>query len=65
MFILIHHNYMNFSIVLIAKNESKTLPRLIGSLSEFQKRGGNILLLDTGSTDDTAQTIVKTGKCGY
>jgi glycosyltransferase involved in cell wall biosynthesis len=45
---------MNFSIVLIAKNESKTLPRLVESLSEFQKRGGEILLLDTGSTDGTA-----------
>lgn len=46
---------MNFSFALIAKNESKTLPRLIASLSEFQKRGGEIVLLDTGSTDGTAQ----------
>lgn len=46
---------MNFSIVLIAKNESKTLPRLVASLAEFQKRGGEIVLLDTGSTDGTAQ----------
>lgn len=46
---------MKFSIALIARNESKTLPRLIGSLSEFQKRGGEILLLDTGSKDNTAQ----------
>ncbi len=46
---------MNFSICLIARNESKTLPRLIESLSEFRARGGEILLLDTGSTDNTAQ----------
>lgn len=46
---------MNFSVVLIAKNESKTLPRLIASLEEFKARGGQIILLDTGSTDDTAQ----------
>lgn len=46
---------MTFSIVLIAKNESKTLPRLVKSLSEFQARGGEILLLDTGSTDGTAE----------
>lgn len=43
-----------FSVALIARNESKTLPRLISSLSEFQKRGGEIVVLDTGSTDDTA-----------
>jgi glycosyltransferase involved in cell wall biosynthesis len=43
-----------FSIVLIARNESQTLPRLINSLTEFQSRGGEVLLLDTGSTDDTA-----------
>lgn len=46
---------MNFSIVLIARNEEKTLPRLIGSLKEYQERGGEVLLLDTGSTDNTAQ----------
>lgn len=46
---------MKFSIALIARNESKTLPRLMESLSEFQKRGGEVLLLDTGSTDNTAQ----------
>lgn len=44
----------NFSVALIARNEAKTLPRLIASLKEFQERGGEILLLDTGSTDDTA-----------
>lgn len=43
----------NFSIVLIARNESKTLPRLIESLKEFQERGGEIILVDTGSTDGT------------
>lgn len=46
---------MNFSVCLIAKNESKTLPRLVKSLGEFQKRGGEILFLDTGSIDDTAE----------
>ncbi len=46
---------MNFSIALIAKNESKTLPRLVESLKEFKARDGKIYLLDTGSTDGTAQ----------
>lgn len=44
-----------FTIALIARNESKTLPRLVGSLKKFQDRGGEIILLDTGSTDNTAQ----------
>ena len=44
-----------FSVALIARNESKTLPRLMESLKEFQERGGEVLLLDTGSTDNTAQ----------
>jgi glycosyltransferase involved in cell wall biosynthesis len=45
---------LNFSVALIARNEEKTLPRLIGSLTEFMERGGNVLVLDTGSTDSTA-----------
>lgn len=46
---------INFSICLIARNEVKVLPRLIGSLKEFQERGGEICLCDTGSTDGTAE----------
>lgn len=46
---------MNFSICLIAKNEAETLPRMIASLKEYQERGGEIWVLDTGSTDGTAQ----------
>lgn len=45
----------NFSIVLIARNEEKTLPRLLESLQEFRARGGEIVLVDTGSKDKTAQ----------
>src|ERR1019366_591646 len=44
---------VNFSVVLICRNEAKTLPRLLKSLTEFQKRDGEIILLDTGSTDNT------------
>ncbi len=44
-----------FSICLIAKNEAKTLPRAIASLKEFQARGGSVVVVDTGSTDGTAQ----------
>lgn len=56
---------INFSVVLIARNEEKTLPRLIHSLSEFQKRGGEILVCDTGSTDNTAQVARDLGCIVY
>ncbi len=46
---------VNFSVALIARNEAKTLPRLIASLKDFQARGGEILVVDTGSTDNTAE----------
>jgi len=46
---------MKFSFCLIAKNEAKVLPRLLKSLDEFKANGGEVCLLDTGSTDDTAQ----------
>lgn len=51
----------SFSIVLISRNEEKTLPRLIESLEEFKARGGGIILVDTGSTDGTAALARKLG----
>lgn len=53
----------NFSIVLIARNEEQTLPRLLSSLEEFKGRGGEVCLLDTGSTDKTVQ-IARDWGCG-
>lgn len=50
-----------FSVVLIAKNEEKTLPKLIHSLFDFKKRGGEIILLDTGSTDNTVSVAKNLG----
>jgi len=44
-----------FSFVLIARNEEKTLSRLLKSLDEFKSRGGEVALLDTGSSDKTAE----------
>ncbi len=52
---------MNFSIVLICKNEQNTLPRLFSSLQEFMKRGGEVIVLDTGSTDGTAHMALGYG----
>lgn len=46
---------MRFSFCLIARNEAKTLPRLLESLSAFKAAGGEVCLLDTGSTDDTVK----------
>lgn len=39
---------------MIAKNETKTLPKCMASLKDFTDRGGEVILCDTGSTDGTA-----------
>lgn len=44
-----------FSYVLIARNEAKTLPRLIKSIQYFMDNWGEVILVDTGSVDNTAQ----------
>lgn len=44
-----------WSVVCIARNEEETLPRLVASLREFQEKGGEIVIMDTGSSDKTAQ----------
>jgi glycosyltransferase involved in cell wall biosynthesis len=54
-------NKPKFSVALIARNEAETLPRLIGSLKEFQERGGDIWVLDTGSTDNTIEVAKSLG----
>ncbi len=50
-----------FSICVIARNEEHTLPRLIDSLKDFKNRGGEIVVLDTGSTDNTAKIARESG----
>ena len=42
-----------FSIVVLARNEEQSLPRLFYVLEDFRERGGEVLLMDTGSTDET------------
>ena len=51
----------NFSICLIGRNEAKTLPRLIASLAYFQAQGGEVVLVDTGSTDKTVEVAKLAG----
>ena len=43
----------HFSIVVLARNEARALPRLLGSVEAFADRGGEVLVVDTGSLDDT------------
>jgi glycosyltransferase involved in cell wall biosynthesis len=50
-----------FSVVLIAKNEEPTLPRLMGSLRHFVALGGEVVLVDTGSTDRTVEVAKDLG----
>lgn len=56
------NNKPKFSVCIITKNEEKTLPKLLKSLEDFRNRGGEIVVVDTGSTDTTAQ-IAKDAGC--
>lgn len=51
-----------FSVVTCGKNEAKTLPRLLDSLKEFFARGGEMIYVDTGSTDGTPD-VAREGGC--
>jgi tetratricopeptide (TPR) repeat protein len=50
-----------FSVVVLARDEAQTLPRLFRSLGSFFSRGGEVLLLDTGSCDDTVSVARAAG----
>lgn len=52
---------VKFDVVLIARNEDKTLPRLLESLNEFKSLGGKVYILDTGSKDNTVQVAKQWG----
>lgn len=53
---------MLFSVCVIARNEEATLPkRLLPSLRDFIMRGGDVVLVDTGSTDRTVQVAKEGG----
>jgi glycosyltransferase involved in cell wall biosynthesis len=44
---------LQFSIVVVARDEAIALPRLCYQLEDFIERGDELLVMDTGSTDDT------------
>ena len=44
---------IGFSIVMIVRNEEATLPRVFKCCEPFLQAGGEIVMLDTGSTDGT------------
>jgi tetratricopeptide (TPR) repeat protein len=50
-----------FSVVVIARDEGHTLPRLLGSLAAVLARGGEVLVLDTGSVDGTLDVARRHG----
>ncbi len=51
----------SFSIVTIVRNESARLPRLLASIAEFRSRGGEVVVLDTGSDDGTPRLAEEAG----
>ena len=50
-----------FSVVTIVRNEAPRLERLLESLTEFRARGGEVLVLDTGSDDGTPEIAAAAG----
>ncbi|MEO8360941.1 MAG: glycosyltransferase [Vicinamibacteria bacterium] len=50
-----------FSVVTIVRNESHRLPTLLASLHAFRAQGGEVVVLDTGSTDNTVQVARDAG----
>lgn len=52
---------MKLSTIIIAKNEEKMLPECLKSLKWVSKNNGEVLLIDTGSTDQTIKIAKKFG----
>ena len=48
-----------FSVVTIVRNEANRLPRLLASLAEFRERGGEVVVLDTGSTMERQRSLAR------
>jgi glycosyltransferase involved in cell wall biosynthesis len=50
-----------FSIVVLTRDEQEALPRLLSDLEGFQDRGGELVVVDTGSTDGTLALVRRHG----
>lgn len=55
------HSAPTFSIVVLARNEAWGLTRLLWSIGRFIKSGGEVLVVDTGSTDETTDVGKRRG----
>jgi len=58
----IENDIINFSIVIITRNNENHLQELLNSLNEYKERGGEILVFDINSTDKTLD-IAKNWGC--
>jgi len=54
-------NVPSFSVVVIARNEAAKLPALFASLQEFLSAGGEVVVVDTASEDDTVRVARAAG----
>ena len=50
---MIENKSINFSIVLLLKNDENKISRLLSKLENFKNFGGEVYILDIGSTDNT------------
>ena len=57
-------NMINFSIVVITKNEEEKLKIFLEHLKDFRDNGGEIIILDIGYIDNTS-TISKKFNCKF
>lgn len=51
----IDNNNINFSIIIITRNNGNHLQELLDSLTEFKDKGGDILIFDIESSDNTLE----------
>lgn len=54
---------VRLSIVIPARNEEQNLPRLLASIADSSMRLAEVLVVDDGSTDDTAGIAQRFGAC--
>ena len=54
-------NVPSFSVVVVARNEANKLPALFESLRDFLSAGGELVVVDTGSEDDTVRIAREAG----